>query len=170
MSQLDFLNSLGAEEAQAAFFRCCGATRWAQEMVAQRPFPNEEALFHTADIVWARMDEADYLEAFSHHPKIGSIENLRKKFGETARWSSAEQAGVQVASEAVLSTLASANQRYEERFGYIFIVCATGKTAAEMLALLQARLHNGPATELHIAAEEQRKITHIRLAKLLAEG
>ena len=113
------------------------------------------------------MDFSDILEAFSHHPKIGAnIETLRAKFQQTAGWSASEQASVSQASDAVLQALAQGNIDYEAKFGYIFIVCATGKSAAEMLNLLQARLVNTPADEIKLAAAEQAKITRIRLEKL----
>jgi 2-oxo-4-hydroxy-4-carboxy-5-ureidoimidazoline decarboxylase len=113
------------------------------------------------------MEKADMLEAFSHHPEIGSdIASLRQRFAATAAWSSAEQAGVAGADDATLEALRDGNVRYREKFGYVFLVCATGKTAAEMLALLRARLAHDPDTELQIAAAEQAKITRLRLEKL----
>ena len=116
------------------------------------------------------MERQDILEAFSHHPKIGSnLQSLREKFPQTHQWSGQEQAAVNQAAEATLHALADGNRLYEERFGYIFIVCATGKTAEEMLALLQARIHNAPEVELPIAAAEQGKITVIRLNKILEQ-
>ena len=136
-------------------------------MLARRPFESDEAVLQAADDVWEELGREDYLEAFSHHPKIGAdIESLRKKFQSTAAWSSGEQAGVSMADEETLRGLAKGNIDYEARFGYIFIVCATGKSAGEMLALLRARLPNPPDRELAIAAGEQAKITRIRLEKL----
>lgn len=162
------LNHLPDDEAREAFSRCCGATRWVAEMVTTRPFPDETSLHILADRVWAKMTRADILEAFSHHPQIGAnLENLRKKFAATATWSAGEQASVISADETTLQALAQANQEYVARFGYIFIVCATGKTASEMLKLLTDRLSNDAETELSLAAAEQAKITHVRLNKLL---
>lgn len=167
MGVANHLNNLSAAEAKAALTRCCGAHRFVENMMAARPFAADQSVFIRAKAVWEALGKDDYLEAFSHHPKIGaSVESLRKKFPTTQDWSAGEQAGVQAATEQVLEDLAQGNRDYEARFGYIFIVCATGKSAAEMLALLQARLHNDPAEELEIAAGEQAKITQIRLEKL----
>lgn len=163
------LNKLDAEQARALLTRCCGAARWVDGMLAVRPFADAEALFAAGDRVWGEMAEADWREAFSHHPKIGGVDSLRAKFASTQTWSAGEQSSVTAATEEVLQGLAEGNRLYEEKFGFIFIVCATGKSAAEMLALLQARLPNDRATELRIAAEEQRKIMQLRLAKLLDE-
>lgn len=162
------LNALSAEAAFEALQRCCGATAWVQGMLAGRPFNDVPQLMQAAEEIWAGMTPHDILEAFQHHPRIGDIEGLRKKFASTATWASGEQAGVNQASEAVLQALAEGNRAYEARFGYIFIVCATGKSAGEMLAILQSRLPNSPALELKIAAGEQAKITRIRLEKLLS--
>jgi len=162
------LNSLSDEAAFDALQRCCGATAWAQGMLARRPFTDADQLMQAAEELWAGMTPHDILEAFQHHPRIGDVESLRKKFASTAAWASGEQAGVNQASEAVLQALAEGNRAYEARFGYIFIVCATGKSAAEMLEILQSRLPNPPALELRIAAGEQAKITRIRLEKLLS--
>jgi 2-oxo-4-hydroxy-4-carboxy-5-ureidoimidazoline decarboxylase len=126
-------------------------------------------LFEVADRVWSELEPKDYLEAFSHHPQIGAdIAELKRKFATTASWSASEQAGAGGAELETLEALRDENRTYFERFGFIFIVCATGKTAAEMLELLRARLPNDPATELRIAAGEQAKITKLRLEKLSA--
>lgn len=164
---LDAFNALSREAAQAELLRCCGSARWAAAVAARRPFATPADLLAAADAEWARADRAEILEAFRHHPRIGDVDSLRKKFASTAAWASGEQSGVSAADEATLRGLAAGNTDYERKFGYIFIVCATGKTAAEMLALLQARLPNDPARELPLAAEEQRKITRIRLEKML---
>jgi allantoicase len=163
------LNALSIEDARAALLRCCGATRWAAWLLTQRPFASTEALFKAAAGVWTQMEKADMLEAFSHHPEIGSdLASLRQRFASTATWSSAEQAGVAGADDTTLEALRDGNVRYRERFGHVFLVCATGKTAPEMLALLRARLDNDPDTELRVAAAEQAKITRLRLEKLSA--
>ncbi|RZK26134.1 MAG: OHCU decarboxylase, partial [Hymenobacter sp.] len=114
------------------------------------------------------LSEADWREAFTHHPKIGDVSALREKFASTATWAAGEQGAVRQASQSTLEALAAGNEAYAQRFGYIFIVCATGKSAAEMLALLQARLPHEPAQEIKIAMSEQAKITRLRLEKLLA--
>jgi 2-oxo-4-hydroxy-4-carboxy-5-ureidoimidazoline decarboxylase len=154
-------------DARLALGRCCGARRWVEGMLAKRPFGSDEALLAAADEVWATMERSDILEAFSHHPRIGAdIGELRKKFAKTAHLSEGEQAGVTGASDDTLHRLRDMNVRYEERFGYIFIVCASGKSAEEMLAILESRIDDDPADELRIAAGEQAKITRLRLAQL----
>jgi 2-oxo-4-hydroxy-4-carboxy-5-ureidoimidazoline decarboxylase len=161
------LNSLPAAEAEQALHRCCGSKRWVSEMLRERPFGSRAALQAAADSIWARLDRADYLEAFAQHPAIGAdLDELRKRFAATSSWSAEEQAGAAVADEATLAALRAGNLAYAARFGYIFIVCATGKSAAEILALLESRLQNSPAVELGIAAAEQAKITRLRLDKL----
>lgn len=167
MATLGELNGWDPPTAAQALVRCCGASRWVELMLASRPFRDAAHLHTRADEVWAQMGEVDILEAFGHHPRIGDLQSLQKKFATTASWASGEQGGVKGADVEVLEALAEGNRRYEEKFGYIFIVCATGKTAAEMLELLTLRLPNHPQDELAIAAAEQAKITHIRLEKLL---
>ncbi len=162
-------NALSTDEAVKDLMRCCGARRWATQMAARRPYNTVESVMKMADDLWARMDRTDVLEAFRHHPKIGDVASLRTRFASTSQWASGEQSGVQSAGEDVLQRLANGNAEYEEKFGYIFIVCATGKTAPEMLELLEQRLGNRPADELRIAAGEQAKITQIRLGKLFHE-
>lgn len=137
-------------------------------MRAHLPFESTKALHQTAHDVWySACGPADWLEAFQHHPKIGDLKSLEQKFASTQAWAGQEQQSVNTATLAILEALAAGNATYEQRFGYIFIVCATGKSAAEMLALLQDRLSNDPETELRIAMGEQAKITAIRLNKLI---
>ncbi|MGZ3458641.1 MAG: 2-oxo-4-hydroxy-4-carboxy-5-ureidoimidazoline decarboxylase [Archangium sp.] len=167
MSRLAWLNGLPFEEARAELLRCCGSTRWAEGMARARPFPSESSVSAQADGLWSQTGPEDWREAMTHHPRIGDISKLREKFQATASWSSQEQRGVQGASEEVLQRLAEGNREYEARFGFIFLVCATGKSAGEMLALLRERLGNAPEVELRVAAGEQAKITRIRLEKLL---
>lgn len=167
---MEKLNHLNLEDLRSALHRCCGATNWVDGMLAQRPFSSADDLHQKAKTVYGSLETADYLEAFSHHPRIGGdLDKLREKFAPTADWSGNEQAAVKQASEAVLRQLASGNDAYYAKFGYIFIVCATGKSAQEMLDLLGARLPNDPADEIKIAAGEQEKIMAIRLDKLLDE-
>ena len=161
------LNELDTDDAFDAFLKCCGAETWAEEMVDSRPFGSADEMYETADDIWWDLDRDDWLEAFSAHPKIGDVDSLREKYSSSKSWSEDEQSGVDEASDEVLERLAAANDEYEEMYGYIFIVCATGKTAAEMLALLEERLGNDPDDEIEIAAGEQAKITQIRLEKLL---
>ncbi len=161
------LNSLDLETATSAFTKCCGSSIWVHKMVEARPYACEQYLQTQAVLAWAACTQVDGLEAFTHHPKIGGKAALAEKFASTSIWASGEQASVQVASEAVLQALADGNAAYEEKFGYIFIVCATGKSATEMLALLQERLPNPPEIEIEVAMAEQMKITLLRLQKLL---
>ena len=167
---LERLNALPAPEAEAELLKCCGSTNWARRMAAQRPFRGVAELLETSDRLWWELGPKDWLEAFSRHPKIGDSAAARAGSAQTQRWSSEEQAGVRSASQEVLAALAEANHAYQDRFGYIFIVCATGKTSEEMLALLRIRLQNDPGAELRIAAEEQRKITRLRLENLLRKA
>ncbi len=168
-SGLQQFNALRTDKATERLTHCCGAMNWVLQMRAQRPFANVEALFRAANACWWALAPADWLEAFRHHPQIGDLASLRTRFAATQAWAANEQAGTATASEAILAQLATGNAAYEQKFGYIFIVCATGKSAREMLDLLEARLPNPPEAELRIAAEEQRKITQIRLQKLLEE-
>jgi 2-oxo-4-hydroxy-4-carboxy-5-ureidoimidazoline decarboxylase len=168
MTPLERLNTATTEEATQAFTRCCGSTTWVKRMLEVRPFRDAEHLYAEAEDAWTRTGPEDWKEAFTHHPRIGDVSKLREKFASTAQWSSQEQQGVSQADERVLEALAQGNKDYEARYGFIFLVCATGKSAAQMLALLQGRMNNPPDAELRIAAGEQAKITRIRLEKLLA--
>lgn len=164
------LNAMNESEAYNAFFRCCGSARWARAMASLRPFAGRAQLLGTAETTWWHLGDGDWKEAFTHHPRIGAdVAKLREKFAATATWSAGEQAGVSAADEATIQALAAGNTAYEERFGHIFIVCATGLSAAEMLRRLNERLDNEAAAELRIAAGEQVKITALRLSKLESE-
>ncbi len=145
---------------------CCGSASWVNQLIELFPFNTISDLKKASDRIWFSLSETDWKEAFSHHPKIGDVKSLKEKFAGTATWAEGEQAGVKNASEKVLLDLQKGNEDYESKFGYIFIVCATGKPATEMLSLLQSRLINNPAFEIRVAAEEQNKITHLRLDKL----
>ena len=162
---LDQLNATDVHEAQREFERCCGSTEWAARMTAARPFAGADAMLVTADVIWAALDETDWREAFAAHPRIGS-----GGAGGTSAWSAQEQAGVASADAEMRDRITAKNREYEARFGYIFIVCATGKSADEMLTMLEQRLTNDAAAEIRVAAEEQRKIMQLRLRKLLAES
>ncbi|HEU4558836.1 MAG TPA: 2-oxo-4-hydroxy-4-carboxy-5-ureidoimidazoline decarboxylase [Longimicrobium sp.] len=170
MSGLERLNDLPDEEAEAAFLTCCGATIWARQMTRLRPFITEGELLEAADRVWWSLNPEDWLESFRAHPRIGERKAETPQNERAATWSAQEQAGAASAGADVAAQLAEGNRVYEQRFGYIYIVKATGKTADEMLAILRERLANDPETELRIAAGEQAKITRLRLEKLLAEG
>ena len=164
---IEELNTLSVEQATHVFMQCCTASAWVEAMVKARPFSDSRAIATQADLVWQRLEEKDYLEAFEGHPQIGNVATLRAKYANTKELASGEQSSVNQASEQVLVDLAKGNADYLDKFGFIFIVCATGKSAAEMLALLLERLPNNRATELANAAEEQRKIFHLRIDKLL---
>lgn len=165
--RLAWLNELPAAKAEAAFLDCCGSPEWAKAMVSARPFRMLEHLFTTAENIWFSLPIADHLEAFAAHPSIGAKKSSPSQDSRSANWSKDEQSGISDAGRQVRDSLAEANRLYQDKFGFIFIVYATGKTAEQMLALCRARLNNSVQTELQIAAEEQRKITETRLTKLL---
>ncbi|HEX8695136.1 MAG TPA: 2-oxo-4-hydroxy-4-carboxy-5-ureidoimidazoline decarboxylase [Longimicrobium sp.] len=169
MSALDRLNALPAEEAEATLRACCGSSRWAREMAARRPFRDPAHLLEAADEVWWSLAPADWEEALRAHPRIGERKAAPGQSERAAAWSAGEQAGVAGTPEDVAAALAEGNREYERRFGRIYVVCATGKSAEEMLEILRGRLANDPEAELRIAAGEQAKITRLRLEKLLAE-
>ena len=162
------LNALPSDDARAALTRCCGSTRWVEAMLARRPFTSTAALHADAEAVWASLARQDVLEAFAHHPRIGARAGDAPQLEATAAWSTEEQARVSEADAETQLALRAANEEYLRRFGYIFIVCATGKSAAEMLELLRARLPNDNARELAVAAGEQARITRLRLEKLVS--
>ena len=173
---LQHLNELPPLDAQEALLVCGGATRWARAMSARRPYRAESDLFEAADELWQALGREDWLEAFARHPQIGQqttkegVRNGSKPSAVAVRWSSQEQAAATQAPANLTLRLADANRQYRERFGYIFIVCASGKTAADILELLERRLHNDPTVELSVAAAEQHKIMHLRLRKLISEA
>ncbi len=160
--QLDELNALDDARAAAEFTKCCGSSRWARAMAARRPFRSTDALITDADLVFESLGPSDWLEAFAAHPRIG---DQAEPSGRAAAWSADEQSGVTEASRAVFDRR---NRDYEARFGHTFIVCATGRKAEEMLAMLERRMLNNPDDELRRAAAEQRQITRLRLGKLLS--
>ncbi len=165
---IDELNKLTADKAKAALAKCCGSSRWASQMTAQRPFENELQLLAAARDIWVACTRFDWLEAFTHHPRIGDVSDLQKKFSTTKEWADQEQKGVRSATSQILQQLTRLNKEYESKFGYIFIVRATGKSAEEMLAMVQQRLQNSTKDEIKIAMAEQGKITTIRIKKLLS--
>jgi len=165
----DELNNLPPGARAEELRKCCGAGAWVTGMNDVFPVADVETLMDHANAIWNGLSEDDWKEAFTHHPKIGgNVAALREKFASTSAWAEGEQAGVRDTSEDVLQALSDGNEAYEQKFGYIFIVFATGKTAAQMLALLEARLFNKPENEIQLAAAEQNKITRIRLEKLLS--
>ncbi|WP_263357515.1 2-oxo-4-hydroxy-4-carboxy-5-ureidoimidazoline decarboxylase [Acidicapsa ligni] len=159
-------NRKSAQEATGDLLSCCAANRWAAQLVALRPFADEEALYSAADQVWAEMEETDWMEAFLAHPRIGHRKTPHAS-AQSSHWSQQEQSSVNTAQSGVLEELAAGNQRYEERFGFTYIVCASSKSADEMLAILNRRLPGARQAELREAAEQQRQITQIRLRKWL---
>lgn len=162
------LNNLDSDLAAIELRQCCGSERWVQAMLKQRPFFSKDILFAVADEIWYNLSPKDWREAFSHHPKIGDLESLKTKFATNHNWAHSEQSAVHNAHNSILESLKAGNDEYERRFGYIFIVCATGKSAQYMLSLLHERLTNDPDVEIKIAMNEQAKITRLRLEKLLA--
>ncbi len=165
-------NAAGETAALDAMLACCGSKRWAESMLVLRPIGSVEALSEAADRVWSTMQEADWLEAFACHPRIGEHRPAHAAANATARsavWSRQEQSSASAASDRVLAELAEGNRLYEQRFSFTYIVCATGKSADEMLAILKRRLANKREAELREAAEQQRQILQIRLGKWLVE-
>ncbi len=166
--KLEDFNKQSREKAGQDLFKCCGSKTWVNKIMKNFPFNSIEDLKISSDRSWFSCKKEDWLEAFSHHPKIGDQSVADKKHSSTADWAKQEQSAVKDAEQGILSELAKSNQSYQEKFGFIFIVCATGKTAIEMLKLLNDRINNEPEKELHIAINEQNKITHLRIDKLLS--
>lgn len=152
------VNTLSPDAAAALFRRCCGSGRWVDRMVAGRPYADDRSLTDAADHVWWDLEREDWLEAFQAHPRIGER--------ATDAWAQREQSGVDAAEADVRRQLARGNAAYERRFGHVYLVCATGRSAAELLSDLESRLTNDAARELRIAATEQAKITRLRLERL----
>jgi len=156
----EYLDGLSEDAARAVLARCCSARRWVEQVLAARPFASDAELLESAERFWWALGREDWLEAFAGHPRIGA-----RTTDAAAR---REQAGVDGATAATRAALALGNRMYEERFGHVFLICATGKSADEMLGALRDRLGNDPITELRIAAGEQAKITRLRLEKAAA--
>ncbi|MFT3911163.1 MAG: 2-oxo-4-hydroxy-4-carboxy-5-ureidoimidazoline decarboxylase [Ferruginibacter sp.] len=168
---LGSFNKLSKEEAGKLLFTCCGSQKWMKKVMEQFPFNDEKTLVAAAEDAWYNTcTDADWNEAFTHHPKIGDTKSLAEKFAATKDLAGNEQAGVNTASQNLIEELAHGNAEYESKFGFIFIVCATGKSAAEMLRLLLDRITNNKEEELHIAMGEQHKITLLRFKKIIDEG
>ncbi len=164
---LDALNGLDKKVLKETLATCCGSTSWVERMAARFPITHADILFENAEKIWFSCEKKDWIEAFEHHPKIGDLSSLRKKFFNTAHLASNEQAAISKASKNTMEELAKLNEAYEIKFGFIFIVCATGKSAEEMLRLIQLRMNNSKNKELENAMEEQNKITLLRLKKIL---
>ena len=161
------LNALVAEEAERELVGCCGSHAWAAHLATLRPFASPEELFAQADAVWKRLDDNQIREAFLAHPRIGERKAARDAGSAARAWSEQEQAGTQTASPETMAALAAENRRYEEKFGHVFLICASGKSAGEILDAIRRRRVSSPSEELAAAAEEQRQITRIRLEKML---
>jgi len=156
---------LEPSQKKALLLQCCGSSAWANKMLKMPPVEDLIDLFEDAEEKWYECNEEDWKEAFSHHPKIGDMDALRKTFSSD-QFAEDEQSSIKQASERSLQLLAEGNKQYEEKFGYIFIVCASGKSADELLEILNSRLQNNPEEEIKIAMDEQNKITKLRLEKL----
>jgi OHCU decarboxylase len=165
--RLQKLNDANLEAARSMFRNCCGSERWASLMAESLPFISEEEVLQRASQICRELGEDDWLEAFMSHPKIGESKAAANQQKLSAEWSKGEQSGIAEAADRTREELAEANRLYAQKFGFIFIVCASGKSAEELLELCQSRLGNSRETEISIAAEEQQKITEIRLEKLL---
>lgn len=158
-------NALEAEAAACEIMPCCGSQAWAAALATRRPIADEAELLDESDSIWRTLPEADWRQAFDSHPRIGQ-RHAASATAQSLKWSSQEQSKA-AADDETKRMLVEANQRYEQRFGCIFIVCATGKTSQEILNILESRMHNDAATELREAAEQQRQITHLRLRRWL---
>jgi allantoicase len=161
------LSLLSKRIAVKSLLDCCGSRKWAEQLAALRPFANRAQLFEASDKIWNALSHHDWVQAFRHHPPIGGKQAADKQSTTASSWSSAEQSTAQVAAPALLTALANGNRAYTEKFGYVFLISAAGKTSEEILQAMQQRISNRPETELRVAAEEQNKITRLRLEKLL---
>ena len=164
---VEWINMASVQELGNFFRQCCTCEIWIRRMVNGRPYNSRAAVLKTADVHWRQLDESDYLQAFDGHPMIGDIHSLQTKYADTRVLAANEQSKVNTASHETLEALAAANAEYRARFGFVFIVCATGKSARDILAVLYTRLENTREEEINNAAREQGKITHIRLEKLI---
>lgn len=162
-------NRLSHQDVVNDILPCCGSRAWAESMAAKRPVPDEVSLLAASDEAWCKLSQSDWLEAFRSHPRIGESCADRSATAKSSAWSAREQRDVTAANGAVKAALAAANREYEERFGRIFLVCAAGKSAEEILEILRRRLHNSDHAELQEAAEQQRQITQIRLKRWVGE-
>lgn len=162
----DFLNVLDSEQAFIELKKCCGSTAWVEKLIDRRPFQNDDDVNNAARGSWNELDQTQRLAAFAAHPRIGEITSLQEQFSNTQHWAGSEQAGIANASKAEIDELARLNEAYFRKFGFIFIVCASGLTATEMLKMLNDRLPNDADLEFEIASNEQLKITLLRLGKL----
>mmetsp|Transcript_28701 Transcript_28701/g.71095 ORF Transcript_28701/g.71095 Transcript_28701/m.71095 type:complete len:176 (+) Transcript_28701:136-663(+) len=163
---MEKLNKMPRDEAYKAFFACCGSQKYANGLADSRPFADLQELLKVSDAIWGACLKEDVLEAFLAHPKIGDSKGAAKHGG---KWAANEQKGMNEAKQGTAEAMAQGNEDYEKKMGFRYIVCATGKSAEEMLAILQGRIGNDPVTELANGKAEQNKITHLRLNKLVSE-
>jgi 2-oxo-4-hydroxy-4-carboxy-5-ureidoimidazoline decarboxylase len=160
-------NTLAAEEAAREILPCCGSHAWAEKLAAQRPFPIPESLFAASDAVWLTLPESEWQQAFDSHPRIGQS-HAQAATAQSLAWSSGEQSAAMASQDdAAKHALAEGNRDYEAKFGRIFLVCTSGKSTHEILAILRARMGNTPEQELREAVEQQRQITQLRLRRWL---
>ncbi len=170
MSFLEQWNAMPLEQAAGEVLPCCGSRAWAHQLAARRPLSTLPELLAASDAAWWPLAEADWQEAFASHPRIGERKAVGTATASSLAWSAGEQSGVAQAEADFAARLAEGNRVYEARFGRTFIVCATGKSSIEILAILERRMRNTAEAELHEAAEQQREIAHIRLRKWLAQN
>lgn len=161
-----YLNDLPELEARTALARCCGSGAWVEAMMRHRPFGSDDTLFDLAEKTWRDLSRDDWLEAFSAHPRIGERASMSPSHASTSSWSREEQSGMEAADASVETALHAGNVEYERRFGHVFLICATGRSADEMLQALNERLNNDSDTELRVAAEQHVMITRLRLKRL----
>ena len=161
------LDALPIGDAAPLLAACCGAPGWVRGMLVRRPFRTRDAMFQSADAAASALSPDDWLAAFSHHPRIGEQDAALPVGAMAQDWSEGEQQEASLAGDDIALDLREAQRLYEARFGYIFIICASGRSAADILAELRTRLRNNPTAELRVAADEQRKITRLRLEKLV---
>jgi 2-oxo-4-hydroxy-4-carboxy-5-ureidoimidazoline decarboxylase len=161
-----WLNQLPTAVLLEKFRSCCGSDAWCDAMLLRRPYSTAAELHLLADEAMDRLADCDWKQAFDCHPPIGDLKSLRMKFVGNQNWSAGEQSGIAIASDQILTELARGNANYLAKFGFIFIICASGKTAAELLHHLKSRMTNDLTAELILAAAEQRKITHLRIDKI----
>jgi OHCU decarboxylase len=167
---LNWFNSLPTAEAIDELLKCCSSNRWANQLEDERPFTTIEELSRAAHAAWQSLSALDWLQAFRSHPRIGEQQAANEISQQAQAWSQQEQSAVHSSAQSTVAELSRLNEEYQEKFGYIFIVCASGKSPEEIIGILKKRIRNEKSTELKIAATEHEKITELRLRKLLGSG
>jgi 2-oxo-4-hydroxy-4-carboxy-5-ureidoimidazoline decarboxylase len=168
MDAWQWIDRADEPEAAAWLLTCCGSPHWCDRMLARRPFRARDTLLQIAREEWFGLSPRDWKVAFSQHPRLGDRDALRARFPATGALSEEEQSGLATASDEEIDALAAGNREYQAKFGYLFIACASGLSAASLLAMLHDRLGHEAGEELMIAVEEQAKITAQRLERLEA--